>query len=247
MPDPLADLAHLTRTIRRLPTEARALTTIVRAGMVGPERPDRLLAMFRAVERYGAMGAGISTGAIRHGRRTALVDDLGPLTFVEMDERSNALANALLVRGVKPEDGVGILCRNHRGLFDATYAVLKIGGRALYLNTDFAGRQLREVCDREDVAVLVYDEEFADTVASVDTRKGRFLAWTDQPGAASEPTLESLIARGDPAAPPAAAGRRQGRDPDERDHRNAERSQPGPTPLPHGGGGHPVPDSVPGP
>jgi fatty-acyl-CoA synthase len=205
MPDPLADLANLTTLIRRLPDEARALTTIVRAGMIGPERPDRLRGMFRAVERYGAVGAGISVGAIRYGHRPALIDDLGALTFIEMDERSNALANALLARGVAPKEGVGVLCRNHRGLFDTTYAVLKIGGRVLYLNTDFAGPQLREVCDREGVAVLVYDEEFADAAATVETPKGRFLAWTDRPEAAGDTTLESMIARGDAATPPAAA------------------------------------------
>ena len=30
----------------------------------------------------------------------------------------------------------------------------------LYLNTDFAGPQLRDVCEREGVTLLVHDQEF---------------------------------------------------------------------------------------
>ncbi len=37
-------------------------------------------------------------------------------------------------------DGVGIMCRNHRGFIEATVAVSKLGADALYLNTAFAAR-----------------------------------------------------------------------------------------------------------
>ena len=198
------DLGGVTGLLRRLPTEAQALMTIIQSGMVGPERADRLIGIYRALERYGAMGAAVSVAAIRHGRRTAVVDELGSLTFEEMDRRSNALGNAFRARGVRPGTGVGILCRNHRGMFDASFGVLKAGGRVLYLNTDFAAPQAKEVCAREGVEMLVYDEEFSDIVAGVDAPRGRFVAWTDDPagGRGDGPSLESLIATGNPAAPP---------------------------------------------
>ena len=81
------DLGGVTGLLRRLPTEAQALMTIIQSGMVGPERADRLIGIYRALERYGAMGAAVSVAAIRHGRRTAVVDELGSLTFEEMDRR----------------------------------------------------------------------------------------------------------------------------------------------------------------
>jgi acyl-CoA synthetase (AMP-forming)/AMP-acid ligase II len=203
--DPIGDLANLTKMLLRLPTEAQALVTIINAGLVGPERADRLFAMYQALDRYGAMGASISVAAIRHGSRPALVDELGSVTFSEMDKRSNALANALRARGVGPDTGVGILCRNHRGIYDASYGVLKAGGRALYLNTDFSAPQAKEVCTREGVEVVIYDEEFTDVVADVHAAKGRFIAWTDDangdPG--DGPTIESLIAAGNESPPPA--------------------------------------------
>ncbi|HET9731797.1 MAG TPA: acyl-CoA synthetase [Acidimicrobiales bacterium] len=207
MADPISELAGITRHVRKLSTEAQALLTIIAAGMIGPERPDRLLAMYRALDRYGPLGAAITAAAVRHGDRPAVIDELGTLTFEEMDRRSNAIANAFRARGVGPDTGVGILCRNHRGVFDASFGVLKAGGKVLYLNTDFAGPQAREVCAREGVQMLVYDEEFREVVGAVDAPKGRFLAWTDDPDhhEGDGPTLEAVIRSGNPADPPRPA------------------------------------------
>ncbi len=68
-----------------------------------------------------------------------MIDDLGTLTFGEIDRRTNALAHGLSDHGIKEGDGVAIMCRNHRGFVEATVAVAKLGAHALYLNTAFAG------------------------------------------------------------------------------------------------------------
>ncbi len=209
MPVGLGPRPSALNVLNRLPTEARALLTLVGAGLVGPERPDRLLSMYRAVDRYGAMGAPVRLAAIRHGARLGLVDDVGALTFNDLDRRSDAVANGLRRLGVRPGDGVAVLCRNHRWMYDAIYGTLKAGGRALLLNTGFAGPQAQEVCAHEGVHVLVYDEEFGPVVAGVDAPKGRFLAWTDDGGenASEAPSLQSLIDAGDLNPPPAPATR----------------------------------------
>jgi fatty-acyl-CoA synthase len=184
--------------------EAQALRLLFNAGIVGPDRPDRLLAMYRAVERYGPIGGSIGAAAVRHGDRTALVDELGKLSFADMDRRSNALANALRTRGVATGNGVGILCRNHRGVYDATFGVLKAGARAVYLNTDFAGPQAALVCAREGADAIIYDEEFADVAAGIDAPRGRFVAWSDSScsGPGNGPTLQALISDASPEPPP---------------------------------------------
>ncbi len=168
--------------------------------MLGVEPPARTARIVRALARYGPLGASPTRAAEKLGVRTGLADELGQLSFTELDLRSNALANAWLEAGVRPGDGVAILCRNHRGFIDATFACAKLGGRALYLNTDFAGPQVTEVCAREGTDALVYDQEFAEIVAGVDAPRGRFLGWIDQPG--DDPTLEELIASGDSSQPP---------------------------------------------
>ena len=204
MPAPTSHLANVTNFFRRLPVEAQAVGILISSGLVGFERPDRLRAMHQAVDRYGAMGALLSVAGVRHGGRTGLVDEFGSLTYAEMDRRSNVVGNALRTGGLGPGDGVGILCRNHRGMFDASYGVLKTGARALYLNTDFAGPQAAEVCRREGVQAVIYDEEFAEVVAGIDAPKGRFVACTDgQAGRRDQrPGLLSLIDAGDDAPPP---------------------------------------------
>jgi|GEM_PF-5915050 len=46
--------------------------------------------------------------------------------------------------GVGEQDGVAIMCRNHRGFIDTTIACSKLGASALYLNTAFAGPQIAD-------------------------------------------------------------------------------------------------------
>jgi acyl-CoA synthetase (AMP-forming)/AMP-acid ligase II len=189
----------VVRLLGRLPVEAQGLAAVIRAGVIGPEPPWKLVELFRALQRYGAVGGAVAATAIRHPDRRALVDERGALTFADLDRRSNALANAWRSQGIAESAGIAILCRNHRGFLDATFAAGKLGARALYLNTDFSSRQAREVCDREGVDVLVHDEEFNELVDKVEANK--LLAWCEGPGTGN---LEEIIATGNPSAPPAA-------------------------------------------
>ena len=148
----MPDLRSLPVTGRRLAQrgaiEARSARHAWRAGMFGFGPPARTLASLRALGRLGQLSGSVTVAAIAHGDRVGLVDELGSLTFAELHARSDALACALRARGLGEGQGVGILCRNHRGFLDATFGAAKVGARILYLNTDFAGPQLREVCGR---------------------------------------------------------------------------------------------------
>ena len=76
--------------------------------------------------------------AITNPDDIAVIDERGELTYKELHERSNALAHAFAERGIGPDDGVGIMARNHRGFIEATLAAAKVGASSLYLNTMFA-------------------------------------------------------------------------------------------------------------
>jgi fatty-acyl-CoA synthase len=136
--------------------------------------------MLRAIERHGLLAGAVTVGAIRHGDRVALADERGELTYKQLDERSNALANAWREHGLRAGDGVAILARNHRGFIDAVFAAAKCGARIVLLNTSFAGPQIREVAGREGTDLLVYDDEYADMLKGVDPPHGRWRAWTDE-------------------------------------------------------------------
>ena len=100
------------------------------------------------------------------------MDERGALTFAEVDARTNALARALREAGVGEQDGVAIMCRNHRGFIEATVACAKLGASVLYLNTAFAGPQIADVLRREAPVALIYDEEFEGHVPRVGGRCG---------------------------------------------------------------------------
>ncbi|HXE45292.1 MAG TPA: AMP-binding protein [Conexibacter sp.] len=185
-------------TTARILHGARVAKTLLDAGLIAPTRPDRLVLAGRALARWGTTSGGaIAVAAARAPHQPALVDELGTLSYSELHRRANALASSLAAHGVRPGDGVAIMCRNHRGFMDASVAVSRLGAHVLYLNTMFAAPQLADVVAREDAKAIVYDEEFAALLGEVRGIDKRFVAWHDGEGAASDPLLEDLIATGD--------------------------------------------------
>jgi acyl-CoA synthetase (AMP-forming)/AMP-acid ligase II len=174
--------------------EARVLRE---AGILGLTRPDKAAKLAAAFLRWGASPAtGITTAAIHHPDAIALIDERGSLTFEQVHRRSNALAHSLAELGIRHGDGIGIMCRNHRGFVEATLAAAKLGASALYLNTMFAGPQLAEVTRREAPKALVHDEEFTELLGGVDDGVKRVVGWTEAGGGGGD-TIDSLIAAGD--------------------------------------------------
>src|SRR5664279_5444629 len=181
--------------------------------MVAPTRPDKAVRSLAALLRWGPTPAAAYTAsAIRYPQCAAIVDELGTLSFEEVDARTNALAHELQRAGIAEGDGVAIMCRNHRGFIDATVACSKLGASALYLNTAFAGPQITDVLAREDPVAVIYDEEFTELVREGAAARKRFVAWSEPgarpPASSPDPLLEDLIARGDSSElrPPAEKG-----------------------------------------
>ena len=183
--------------------------TVWSAGLVRPVRPDRIARSLMAIQRWGYTPAtGYISNAVRHPNEDAIIDDLGRLTFAEVHERTNRLAHGLADAGVLEGDGIAIMCRNHRYFVESVVACSKLGAHALFLNTAFAGPQLTEVVKREKPVAVIYDEEFAELLEDAGKRRKRFVAWTEGEDH-DDPSLEDLIADGDPAdpVPPEESGR----------------------------------------
>lgn len=192
--------------LKRSVDEAFSAAALVASGAVAIAPPQRYVRTLRSLAAYGPLGALVSAGAQLHGDRTAIVDERGSTTFAELDERSNALANAWLAAGLPAGAGIGILCRNHRQLFESLVAGAKVGARTVLLNTGLAGPQLSDVCAREDLALLIHDEEFAAVVGEYRPPLGRLLAWTD---AGAGRTVDQLIAGAERVAPPRPSTRQR--------------------------------------
>jgi fatty-acyl-CoA synthase len=169
------------------------LRTLAETGMMNP---GLLINMGLAARKWGLTPAvGFAAGARRHPDKVALVDEIGELSYGEVHDRTNRLANALVELGVQPGQGVGVMCRDHRGFIDASVALAKIGADTLYLNTGFAAPQLADVMEREGAVGLIYDQEFAKLLDKVKTDH-RIVAWVDDEAGNDDPTLEALIEKG---------------------------------------------------
>jgi fatty-acyl-CoA synthase len=174
--------------------EARVLRE---AGVIGPTRPDKAARIGATFLRWGASPAtGVATAAIHYPHEIAILDERGAVTFERLHRRSNALAHAFAEMGIGYGDGIGIMCRNHRGFLEATLAAAKLGASALYLNTMFAGPQLAEVTKREGPKALVYDAEFAGLLEGVEDSIARVVGWSEGEDGGGV-TLDELIAAGD--------------------------------------------------
>jgi acyl-CoA synthetase (AMP-forming)/AMP-acid ligase II len=203
--DPRTIIGGGLRLVERFGDEAYFAAVCIRSGMVGPELPHKVAQMLLAFERFGLLAGAVTIGAIRHGDHVAIRDERGDVTYRELDERTNALANAWRERGLEPGDGVAILVRNHRGFMEAVFAAAKCGAKIILLNTSFAGPQIREVADREGTDLLVYDDEYSSTLQGVEPPHGRWRAWVDDEAEHPErvdDSLESLIDGGDRSTPP---------------------------------------------
>jgi acyl-CoA synthetase (AMP-forming)/AMP-acid ligase II len=195
---------------RQLSNTLQSLVTLTEAGIIRLQRPDRALRTAVSLIRWGVTpAAGYEASAARYPDEVALIDELGQLTFREIQQRTNSLAHALADDGVNEGDNVAIMARNHRGFVEAVVACSKLGANALFLNTSFSGPQLADVADREQPKAIIYDEEFGEVLADAGHRRKRYISWAEPEAETKDPTLEQLIERGDPAnvVPPEEPGK----------------------------------------
>ena len=188
----------------------QTVATLAGVGIIRPQRPDRLLQAVAALVRWGATpAAGYKAAASRYPDHLALIDESGTLTFRDVHERSNALAHALAREGIGPGSRVGIMCRNHRGWVEAYVATNKLGANALFFNTMFSGPQMADVAQRENPAVIIYDEEFAGVLEEASQGRKRFVAWHEPDTDRTDRTIDELIQGGDVSdlAPPPEQGK----------------------------------------
>lgn len=176
----------LTGPLDRVTDTVGLVTTMRRAGIITAMRPDKYLRIAAAMSRENmSVTSGFAASAQRCPNRPGLVDELGTLTWQQIDQQADALAAGLqALPGGEPKV-LGIMARNHRGFVLSLIAANRIGADVLLLNTSFAAPAMAEVLVRETdgkTSAVIYDEEFTDTVdraLSDRPTAARIVAWTD--------------------------------------------------------------------
>ncbi|SEF37243.1 fatty-acyl-CoA synthase [Amycolatopsis pretoriensis] len=202
----LVELA--TQVADKVAETARSVDVMRRAGLVPFPRLDEGVRSLVALRKFGPFAGANHISARRDPTAVGIVDELGPLTYKQLDDQSNALARAWSERGIRPGQVVAALCRDHRGLVLTMAASGKLGVRLLLMNTGFAKPQLTDVANREGVTALVYDQEFSGLLDAIPAGVDRYLAWVDPDSdltARDTPVLSEIIASTDDRPWPAPA------------------------------------------
>ena len=210
---PLQAAAKLQQTVgtylERGSAELHYARKMFEAGALKLEPPQDIAAFVADMRRWGEFGMIPALNARRYPHRAAVIDDFGEMTFKELDDAANAVANGLLAKGVKGGDGVAILARNHRWFLVSVYAAGKVGARIILLNSEFSGPQIKEVSEREGAKLVIYDDEYTAAVAAAEPELGKLRSLgvnpdKEEPSGSTDETLEELIARTTSNPPPKA-------------------------------------------
>ncbi|WP_278314605.1 AMP-binding protein [Lolliginicoccus levis] len=167
------------RSVPRAAGLARSARAMIVSGIVPLTRPDLGLRSLSALRREGPFVGAIQVPLGRAPHSIALIDDDGPITYWELDQRATALARAWGSCGLGTGSVVATLCRDHRYLVITMLAVGKLGARLVLLNTGFSGPQLRAIAERENVDALVHDSEFDEVATHAPASVTTYLGWHD--------------------------------------------------------------------
>ncbi|WP_409427993.1 long-chain-fatty-acid--CoA ligase FadD2 [Mycobacterium sp. SMC-11] len=197
----------LGRYLERGGAELHYLRKILQSGALKLESPRVIASALADGARWGELGMIPALNARRNPNGVAVIDDDGSITFKELDDAVNAVANGLLAMGVRGGDGVAILARNHRWFLIANYGCARVGARLILLNSEFSGPQIKDVSEREGAKLIIYDDEYTAAVAQAEPTLGKLRALgvnpdTEEPSGSTDETLAQLIARSSKAPAP---------------------------------------------
>jgi len=159
---------------------------------------------------YGPLATMAIQGGCKYSSLPAVVDERGTLTYKQVDDMSTAFARGLEKLGVDEGSVVGLLCRDHRGIIIAMASCGKLGARLVLMNTGFAKPQFAQVCEREDVKVVLHDSEFLSLLDALPAELPRVLTSVDEGTHPPDdmPTIDGIIATNstEPLPPPTKPG-----------------------------------------
>jgi fatty-acyl-CoA synthase len=171
----------------------RAINSALGSGLVPRMRPDRQIRA-RSLARRGGLTAAAAyrLAALRYPHELAIIDDRGSMTFADVDVRTDALARSFRGMGIGADATVGVMCRNHRGVIEATVACARIGADILYLDPDATPLALLQATSRRPPDFLIYDDELSDQVRTLAPAARRLIAWCEPGLGSRHPTLDEL-------------------------------------------------------
>jgi O-succinylbenzoate-CoA ligase len=133
--------------------------------MTGPKgEPMQNVGTFLTKRAFLSPGLEATVEPMADGRR---------LTYRELNDRANRIANALRLQGVKKGDRVALLLMNGAEFVETFFAVAKIGAVNVPLNFRLVADELEFILKDSGATVLISSAEFAPLVADLHDRGDR--------------------------------------------------------------------------
>ena len=118
------------------------------------------------------LGLILTRRAFLSPEREAYVDSHSALrlSYAELNERCNRMANALLGAGIQKGERVGLLLMNSAEFMESYFALAKIGAVVVPLNWRLVADELEFILKDSETERLIFDTDFVDTVADLHSR-----------------------------------------------------------------------------
>jgi fatty-acyl-CoA synthase len=99
--------------------------------------------------------------------RTALVAGDVRLTYRELDERANRVAQHLRSVGIQPGEWVALLSWNRAEWIEAQHGIYKARNAVVNVNYRYVADELRYILDNSEAVAIIFERSFAPMVAEV--------------------------------------------------------------------------------
>ncbi len=125
------------------------------------------------------------------------------ITWGVFDEKANRFANALISRGIKKNDKVGILLMNCLEWLPIYFGILKTGALAVPLNFRYDADEIEYCVDLADVDILVFGPEFIGRVEEIAEKisKNRLLFYVGENCPSFAEDYNEMVANSSSVAP----------------------------------------------
>ncbi|BDH62544.1 AMP-dependent synthetase [Lysinibacillus sp. PLM2] len=111
----------------------------------------------------------------------ALVDDNEVLTYNQLFEQSNSLAEVLHERlDLRENQNVAIMCKNHAVLVKSIFAVSRLGANIYFVSTEMSANQLNRILKRNPFDLIIYDVELSSIIGDLEFKGNKLFSYHDQ-------------------------------------------------------------------
>ena len=113
------------------------------------------------------VGDWIAKRGVLSPNKIAIIFEDQRITYKEVNNRVNRLANALINEGIRKGDRVGALLYNCPEFVEVYFALAKIGAIFVTLNFRLAGPEIQYMIDNSGTRLLIFDGDLSETVGLI--------------------------------------------------------------------------------